>query len=77
MSYYIIVVADSKGSGEDLTAREIFDLLIPMKVWDFREGASGIKNIKAGDKIVFYIAGLNARYFIGSATVASDISMKR
>lgn len=77
MNHYIIVVAESKGTGEDLTAREIFGLLIPLKVWDFREEASGIKNIKAGDKIIFYLAGLNARYFAGSATVASDIYIKR
>jgi len=77
MGCYIIVVADSKGAGEDLTAQEIFDMLIPLKVWDFREDAAGIKNLKAGDKVVFYLGGLKARYFAGAAILASDIYVKR
>jgi predicted RNA-binding protein len=76
MHYYIIVVADNKGVGEDLSSREIFDLLLPLQVWDFHESAAGIKGLGKGDKLVFYLGGLKNQVFAGMASVASDIYRK-
>lgn len=72
MNYYIIQLSDQNKDGKKITALEIFNHLVrDNNVWAFGQRTPNRKRIQKGDKVLFYVTGLDNQYFIGSATLES------
>lgn len=71
MNYYIFVVADRTKYSDKKTAIGTFDYLMDKKLWGFGKKTSYRKDIKEGDKVIFYLAGGEGQKFIGTADIAS------
>jgi hypothetical protein len=70
MAYYVFQVADQPVHGQERTAQEIFDLLVKEKnVWGFGPHTANRKAITAGDRVLFYLTGVQV--FAGAATLKS------
>jgi len=64
MSYWILVIND--------TDKE-FVRRMKNKVWPIYVHTQNRNNLKKGDKVVFYKAGLDGKKFLGTAKVASPL----
>lgn len=72
MAAHYLVIANNINalSGEVIPAREVYTVLMDHGFWDFAERAPFFRKFKPGDKLVFYLAGVKERRFVGTATVA-------
>lgn len=72
MNYYIIQLSDQNKNGNKVTALEVFNLLArDHQQWAFGQRTANRKRIEKGDRVLFYVTGIDNQYFIGSATLAS------
>lgn len=72
MNYYVFQVADQSKYGKQRKAQEVFDFLVKERsAWGFGHRTPNRKAIKDGDKVVFYLTGLNNQVFVGAATLVS------
>ena len=72
MNYYVFHVADQSKYGKQRTAQEVFDFLVKGKsAWGFGLHTANRKAIKTGDKVLFYLTGVDNQVFVGAATLAS------
>lgn len=72
MNYYIIQLSDQNKNGNKATALEVFNLLArDHQQWAFGQRTANRKRIEKGDRVLFYVTGLDNQYFIGTATLAS------
>lgn len=71
MNYYIFTIKDRiDGKGRKRSGVGIFKSLIDKNVWGIKGGVKFRDKIRAGDKIIFYLAG--EYEFLGSATIVSN-----
>lgn len=72
MNHYIIQLSDQVKNGHKINAIEVFNLLVrDNNVWAFGQRTPNRKKIEKGDKVLFYVTGVDNQYFIGSATLES------
>lgn len=72
MNYYIIQLSDQIKNGSKVTALEVFNLLArDHQQWAFGQRTANRKRIEKGDRVLFYVTGIDNQYFIGSATLVS------
>ena len=71
MDYWIFTVTQHKTAGKVLTAAEIFDRRMKDCFWGLGEKTPNRRNLKKGDKAIFYI-GIPEKVFAGTATLASS-----
>jgi hypothetical protein len=70
MSYYVFQASDQSAYGKQRTAQEVFDFLVTGKsAWGFGYHTANRKAIQAGDKVLFYLTGV--QLFAGAATLKS------
>lgn len=72
MNHYVIQLSDQNKDGKKITALEIFNHLVrDNNVWAFGQRTPNRKRVQKGDKVLFYVTGVDNQYFIGSATLES------
>ncbi len=72
MNYFVFHVSDQSRYGIQKTGIEIFNDLVKSKlVWGFGQHTANRKAIQPGDKVLFYLTGLNNQVFLGAATLKS------
>lgn len=72
MNYYIFQVADQSKFGKQHSAQEVFDFLVKNhNAWGFGYHTANRKAIQSGDKVLFYLTGLDNQVFTGAATLKS------
>ena len=72
MNYYIFQVSDQSKYGKQRTAQEVFDFLVKGRsAWGFGYHTANRKAIQSGDKMLFYLTGLDNQVFVGAATLKS------
>lgn len=70
MNYYVFQVSDQSNYGKQRTAQEVFDFLVKGRsAWGFGYHTPNRKAIEPGDKVLFYLTGLNNQLFVGAATL--------
>lgn len=70
MNYYVFQVSDQSNYGKQRTAQEVFDFLVKERsAWGFGYHTPNRKAIEPGDKVLFYLTGLNNQVFVGAATL--------
>lgn len=70
LNYWIFVVNDwTSKSGRKYKGREIYDILMEDEVWGIGDNTPNRKNLAAGDKVAFYLAGSEGQKFLGTATL--------
>lgn len=66
-------MSDQSKYGKERTALEVFDFLVKEKsVWGFGYRTANRKAIKPGDRVLFYLTGIDNQSFVGSAVLKSD-----
>jgi hypothetical protein len=70
MNYWIFTVTAHKDAEGVYSAEDIFTQRMKDQFWGFGDKTPNRKNLKEGDKIIFYI-GLPSKVFGGSAILAS------
>jgi hypothetical protein len=72
-NYWVFVVNDWKDdeSGRKYKGREIFNILKKDKIWGIGNRTPNRKNLAAGDKVAFYLAGVEGQRFLGYGTLSS------
>ncbi|MBD3193183.1 MAG: EVE domain-containing protein [Candidatus Heimdallarchaeota archaeon] len=76
--YWIFIVTTHKTDEENFESEKILEKRMKDKFWGLGEKTPNRKNLKKGDKIVFYL-GSPKKYFAGTATLATpsvDLSDK-
>lgn len=72
MNYYVFHVSDQSKYGKQRTAQEVFDFLVKgHNVWGFGQHTANRKAIQSGDKVLFYLTGIDNQVFVGAATLKS------
>lgn len=71
MNYWLFTVTEKKVDGEWLKAEDIFNQRKSDKFWGLGERTPNRRNIRQGDRIVFYV-GWPRIIFAATATLASD-----
>lgn len=72
MAYYVFQVADLSIYGKQRKAIEVFNFLVrDNHAWGFGQHTPNRKAIKAGDKVLFYLTGINNQNFVGAASLTS------
>lgn len=72
MDYYVFQVSDQSKYGKQRTAQEVFDFLVKGKsAWGFGYHTPNRKAIQPGDKVLFYLTGVDNQVFVGAATLQS------
>lgn len=72
MNYYVFQVSDQSKYGKQVTAQEVFNFLVKEKnAWGFGFHTANRKAIQPGDKVIFYLTGLDNQIFVGAATLKS------
>lgn len=70
MNYYVFQVSDQSNYGKQRIAQEVFDFLVKERsAWGFGYHTPNRKAIEPGDKVLFYLTGLNNQVFVGAATL--------
>ena len=68
MNYFVFQASNQSAYGKQRTAQEVFDYLVKDKsVWGFGQHTANRKAIQPGDKVLFYLTGLQV--FAGAATL--------
>jgi len=73
MATYVLVVNDVPHATGVTTACEIIDFLLERHVWVFPDTAPHIKDMKVGDRLIIYVAGRKARFFLAEMKAASKL----
>lgn len=72
MNYYVFQVSDQSAYGKQRTAQEVFDFLVKERnTWGFGYNTPNRKAIEVGDRMLFYLTGLNNQVSVGSAILKS------
>ena len=72
MNYYVFQVSDQSKYGKQKTAQEVFDFLVKEKsAWGFGLHTANKKAIQPGDKVLFYLTGIENQVFVAAATLKS------
>jgi len=71
MNYWIFNAAPYSSGVESYTARQIYERRMQDKFWGLGTRTPNRRNVRKGDKVVFYIARLES-VFAGTAQLASD-----
>ena len=72
MNYWIFATTPKKADGEIYPASKIYSIRMTDKFWGIGEQTPNRKNIRKGDRVVYYTGG-SAPSFAGTATLASDL----
>jgi len=64
MSYWIFVIKDTP---------EEFAKRMQIRKWPIFKKTQNRRNLRTGDKIIFYKAGANGKKFLGKALIASEL----
>jgi len=67
---WILTATNREFKGSKIPGRSIFQQRMQYKIWDLRTGTKNRKNLKEGDKVIFYI-GKPESSFVGTAELAS------
>lgn len=72
MNHYVFQVSDQSKYGKQRKAHEIFDFLVKERsAWGFGPHTPNKSAIQSGDKVLFYLTGLDNQVFVGAATLRS------
>lgn len=72
MNYYVFQVSDQSKYGKQRSAQEVFSFLVKgHNAWGFGYHTANRKAIQTGDKVLFYLTGLENQVFVGAATLKS------
>ena len=71
MNHWIFIVTTQVSDGHKFAAEEVLRQRIEDAFWGLGEGTPNRKNLKAGDKVVFYV-GYPIKSFAANATLATD-----
>ncbi len=72
MNYYVFQVSDQSKYGKQRTAQEVFDFLVKDRnAWGFGYHTPNRKAIQPGDRVLFYLTGVDNQVFVGAATLKS------
>ncbi len=72
MAYYVFQVSDLSAGNKQRKAIEVFNFLVrDNNVWGFGQHTANRRAIKAGDKVLFYLTGVNNQNFVGAARLTS------
>ena len=71
MKNWIFVVTRQKEKDKWVEAREIFEIRMKDKFWGLAARTPNRKNLKGGDRVVFYVGKPDAS-FVGTAVLASE-----
>lgn len=72
MNYYVFQVSDQSKYGKQRSAQEVFDFLVKERsAWGFGYHTANRKAIQPGDKVLFYLTGVDNQVFVGAATLKS------
>lgn len=74
MDFWILVAYSH--AFDDLVSYSHLKKCLKQKLWGFESKHEFQYNLKKGDKVVFYLGGVNKQYFFGSAVVASEQFVK-
>ncbi len=70
MAYYVFQVSDLSVYGKQRKAHEVFTYLVKERsCWGFGLHTPNRKAIQPGDKVLFYLTGMNNQVFVGAATL--------
>lgn len=72
VSYWIFVVKDHRHIGRTIPARDVLIDRVRNKFWSLNSRSRNIRNLKQGDKVIFYVASRNERGFMGCGVVGSE-----
>lgn len=72
MTTYVLVVNDVPHVTGVTTASEIIDFLLARRVWVFPKTAPHVKRLEVGDRLIIYVAGRKAGFFLSEMRVASE-----
>ena len=73
MAQFLIIASDILSvDGDCLRSPRVYDLMMGHSCWEFPASASHLSLLNAGDRLVFYLGGNEARYFAGEAVVAGE-----
>ncbi len=71
MSYWIFIVTEQRVGKDTCSAKEIFDQRMKDGFWGLGEKTPNRRNIKTGDKVVFYM-GSPVQAFTGTAVLSTS-----
>jgi hypothetical protein len=72
VNYWIFAATPKKAGGKTFSAADIYTIRMADKFWGIGDKTPNRKNIREGDRVVFYTGGLEPA-FSGTATLASDL----
>lgn len=71
--HYLLIASILDIEGRTVSPREIMEALTARQAWYLWERTPYRSRYKAGDRVVFYLAGKGYRQFAGTATVAGPV----
>lgn len=71
MGFYLLIANDIDIGTARLSARDLCMSRVTKSAWPLNRRTANRANLKAGDHVIFYLAGPKAGVFVGTATLSS------
>lgn len=70
VNYWVFIVKDHLHMGRRIPAREVLSNRVRNKFWSLSSRAPNLRKLDKGDRVIFYITGMEAKGFMGKGILA-------